>query len=99
MTDPQDRDRKAVRLRITGRVQGVFYRNWMTGEANRRDLSGWVRNLADGSVEALVAGPAAEVDALIRACRQGPPRAAVENVVSTPADDPGPGGFTRADGG
>lgn len=99
MTDPQDQNRKAVHLHITGKVQGVFYRNWMTGEANRHNLDGWVRNLADGSVEALVAGPATLVDALIRDCWEGPPAAEVDDVVTKPAADPGPGGFTRASGG
>lgn len=96
MSDPQTSDRKAVRLRITGTVQGVFYRGWMVDAASRRGLDGWVRNRADGSVEAVVAGPAAEVDALVRACRRGPPAALVEDVRATPADDPGPGGFAQA---
>ena len=70
-------DIKTVRLRIRGRVQGVFYRAWTVGEAQARGLSGWVRNRSDGTVEAVVSGPADKVDDLIAACRSGPPRAAV----------------------
>lgn len=88
--------RKAVRLRITGRVQGVGYRMWMVREAGRRGLDGWVRNRYDGSVEALVAGPADRVEELIALCRQGPDVAWVDDVVVTPAADPGRRGFTEA---
>lgn len=70
-------EHKTVRLRIHGRVQGVFYRAWTVGEAQARGLSGWVRNRSDGTVEAVVSGPADKVDDLIAACRFGPPRAAV----------------------
>lgn len=86
--------REAVRLRIAGRVQGVGYRDWMTAEAQARGLDGWVRNLPDGSVEALVAGPPDAVAAMIDACRQGPRLAAVTSIDTTPADPPTPG-FTR----
>lgn len=68
------------RLRITGRVQGVAYRDWMVRAARTAGIVGWVRNRADGSVEALVAGPADAVDALIASCRHGPPAARVDNV-------------------
>ena len=68
------------RLRITGRVQGVAYRDWMVRAARAAGVVGWVRNRADGSVEALVAGPPGVVDALIASCRLGPPAARVDNV-------------------
>lgn len=89
-------DRRIARLvRITGRVQGVWYRQWTVQEARRRSLDGWVRNRADGSVEALIAGPETEVEALIRLCGKGPPAAAVEQVETVEAEDPGPVGFEQ----
>lgn len=71
---------KTVRLMIHGRVQGVSYRWWTVGEATKRGLDGWVRNRRDGSVEALVCGPVESVDAMIEACRQGPPAARVTDI-------------------
>jgi acylphosphatase len=65
---------------IRGRVQGVGYRAWVEYEATRRDLEGWVRNRRDGSVEALFAGPADIVSAMIASCRRGPSSARVEAV-------------------
>ncbi len=86
--------REAVRLRISGRVQGVGYRDWMTAEAQALGLDGWVRNLRDGSVEATVAGSPDAIAAMIAACRLGPRLAAVTAIDTTPAEDPGYG-FTR----
>ena len=71
---------KTVRLRISGRVQGVSYRYWTVGEATQRGLNGWVRNRRDGSVEALVSGPIGAVDDLIEACRRGPSAARVTDI-------------------
>ncbi|MEM1314293.1 MAG: acylphosphatase [Pseudomonadota bacterium] len=62
--------------RVSGRVQGVGFRWWVQGEAARLGLEGWVRNLADGRVELFARGPAAAVEALLEACREGPPAAA-----------------------
>jgi acylphosphatase len=87
------RQPRAFRLRITGRVQGVAFRAWTEAEARRRGLAGWVRNEPDGSVAALIAGPAAEVEAMLSALRRGPPGARVEEI-ETEAVDPaeaGPG--------
>ncbi|HWV38232.1 MAG TPA: acylphosphatase [Vulgatibacter sp.] len=69
-----------VELRITGRVQGVFYRASCADEARRLGLVGWVRNVADGSVEAVAEGPRAALDALVEWCRRGPPAARVDDV-------------------
>jgi acylphosphatase len=63
---------------IRGRVQGVGYRAFVDHAARSRDLEGWVRNRRDGSVEAVFAGPAEAVTAVIAACRRGPSSARVE---------------------
>ncbi len=84
---------KAVTVRIHGRVQGVWFRSWTSKEASSRGLSGWVRNRADGSVEALFAGPIAAVDGMLAACRRGPPMAAVSGVETAPAAAPADSGF------
>ena len=79
--------RKTVRLKISGRVQGVFYRAWTVGEATKRGLDGWVRNRSDGSVEAVISGPSSKVDELVAACRTGPPRASVSRIDVGEVDD------------
>ena len=79
---------KSVRVVIEGRVQGVFFRGWAVDEARRRDLSGWIRNRMDGTVEALFSGAAEDVDDMIWACRQGPPAAQGGNVSQHPAEPP-----------
>ena len=71
---------KTVRARITGRVQGVFYRAWTQQEATRRGLAGWVRNCRDGTVEAVFSGEDDIVDDMVRACRSGPPMARVDGI-------------------
>lgn len=63
---------------VRGRVQGVGYRAWVADEADARNLEGWVRNCRDGSVEALFAGPADIVAAMIASCRRGPSVARVD---------------------
>lgn len=73
------------RLTITGRVQGVGYRAFVVHAAERHGLEGWVRNRRDGSVEAVIAGPAEDVAKLIVDCRLGPPAARVESVDIEPA--------------
>ncbi|MCW5770534.1 MAG: acylphosphatase [Rhodospirillaceae bacterium] len=76
---------RAVGVRIEGRVQGVGYRAWTVGEARRRGLRGWVRNRADGSVEALFSGAAEAVAEMLSACRIGPPAARVTAVAENAA--------------
>jgi acylphosphatase len=85
---------RSVRLRITGRVQGVGYRAWMTRKASALALRGWVRNRADGSVEALVIGGDDSVSTMIEACREGPFGARVSDIAITEALDDGSPGFT-----
>ncbi len=88
--------RKAVCARITGRVQGVWFRAWTVENAQGLGLSGWVRNRRDGGVEALFAGEAEAVDEMLLLCHDGPPHAKVDAVEPAPADDPGDTGFTMA---
>lgn len=68
------------RLKITGRVQGVFYRESMRRRANQLGVTGWVRNLADGSVEAVVQGDASAVEQMIEWAHHGPESARVDKV-------------------
>ncbi|MCC2110797.1 MAG: acylphosphatase [Hyphomicrobiales bacterium] len=63
---------KSVHVVIRGRVQGVAYRAWTRRNAAALELSGWVRNRADGTVEAVFSGPEATVEEMIAACRRGP---------------------------
>ena len=65
---------------VSGRVQGVWYRQSCSVEARSAGVSGWVRNCADGRVEAVFEGPGEVVDRMVSWCRVGPPRAAVERV-------------------
>lgn len=84
------------RVVVSGHVQGVWYRGWTVQQAQALNLSGWVRNLSDGRVEALFHGPAETVEAMIAACRQGPPAARVREVqTEISADIPGPGFHQR----
>ncbi len=69
-----------VRLVVSGRVQGVWYRASTQAEARRLGLTGWVRNLLDGGVEVEAQGPVARVEALIAWCREGPGLARVLEV-------------------
>lgn len=68
---------KRVRVAVRGRVQGVGFRDFTWRQAQRLGLRGWVRNCADGSVEAHVEGDASAVDALLECLEDGPPLAAV----------------------
>lgn len=73
-------DWETAHIRIHGRVQGVFYRQWTMTEARVRNLSGWVRNRVDGTVEAMFKGDPAAVADMIQACRRGSPRAFVTKI-------------------
>ena len=82
-----------VRVVISGRVQAVWYRGWTVDEAAARGLDGWVRNRRDGTVEAVFQGPPEVVEAMIDACRQGPPAARVERIERFEHEEPVEPGF------
>jgi acylphosphatase len=68
------------RVRVSGRVQGVFFRGWTRDEARQLGVAGWVRNCPDGSVEAHLEGEEAAVDQLIARMRSGPSGAEVDDL-------------------
>jgi acylphosphatase len=80
-------------VRVTGRVQGVFFRASCAEVARGRAVSGWVRNAQDGAVEAAFEGPAAQVEAVVAWCREGPPLARVEEVEVVEEPPTGGAGF------
>ncbi|MFV0280731.1 MAG: acylphosphatase [Rhodoblastus sp.] len=71
---------RAIRIFVSGRVQGVGFRYFVAQEARALGLAGFVRNLRDGRVEAGISGPADSVEALIAACRRGPAGGRVDGV-------------------
>lgn len=84
----------AVTARVTGHVQGVAFRTWARAEALRHGLSGWIRNEPDGSVRALLMGPASSVADMVRRMGRGPGAASVKDVQTERTDpEPGVSGF------
>ena len=83
----------ALHVRVTGLVQGVFFRAWARDEAQALGVSGWIRNCGGGSVEALLEGDAEAVEELIDLLREGPPGAQVEGVAIEEADGEGLSSF------
>jgi acylphosphatase len=71
---------RTIRLCIRGRVQGVGFRDALSREAERLGLTGWVRNRADGDVEAVAQGAPGSLDALLAWARHGPTAARVEHI-------------------
>ncbi|WP_018262837.1 acylphosphatase [Methylobacterium sp. WSM2598] len=84
---------RTVRAAIRGRVQGVGFRAWTRDEATRLGLSGHVRNCPDGSVEALLSGPAEAVERMVAALRRGPAGARVSEVAVEASPETAPSGF------
>lgn len=84
---------RATRFLIEGRVQRVGYRAWCRREALARGLTGYVRNLEDGRVEAVIFGDNETTDAMLTACREGPPGAVVTAVGLDAIDAPAVDGF------
>ncbi len=81
------------RVVVRGEVQGVFFRDGLREEAGRRGIGGWVRNAADGSVEAELEGRPGDVDALVAWCREGSPPARVDDVQVEEHEPTGEDGF------
>lgn len=88
------RDATRRRLRVHGLVQGVFFREMTRRTADSAGASGWVRNLLDGTVEVVVEGPPAAVDAVVDFCRTGPPGARVDRIEVVEEPVEGLVGFT-----
>ena len=84
---------KRVRVRIRGRVQGVFFREEARRRAESLDVAGWIRNLRDGSVEAVFEGDGERVQSMVDWCRRGPRGAAVEGVEATQEEPTAERGF------
>jgi acylphosphatase len=80
---------KALKARVSGRVQGVNFRAWTQIEAQGRGLAGWVRNETDGTVTAHLEGAADDVDAMVTALHKGPPAAVVREVTLADATPQG----------
>lgn len=78
---------KKIRMIIRGRVQGVFFRMETRQAARQIGVNGWVRNRRDGSVEAVIAGEAEKVEAMLAWCRKGPALARVDDVGVYEIDD------------
>ncbi|WP_421723564.1 acylphosphatase [Bauldia sp.] len=86
-------ERRTIRIIVHGRVQGVGYRAWLAKRAARFGLNGWVRNRSDGTVEAVLSGPAPDVDNAIAASRQGPRAADVSRIETDTYDEVVTDGF------
>ena len=76
----ENKDHERAHVYVSGEAQGVLFRDSTREKAQQRGLSGWVKNLPDGRVEALFEGPSQKVREMVGWCEQGPPHAAVENV-------------------
>ena len=83
----------SVQVLVSGRVQGVGYRYAAAEQAHGLELGGWVRNLDDGRVEALLSGNEPQVRAMLDWMKQGPPMARVDDVAVVPATEQGPRPF------
>ena len=90
-----ERLRGAVHLTITGRVQGVLFREWTMVAARDLGLAGWVRNRSDGTVEATFEGEERALERMTELARTGPPLAKVFSVTSKAIRPEGLTGFER----
>jgi acylphosphatase len=79
-SEPPEDDGVRARVRIRGRVQGVFFRAELRDRARSLEVAGWVRNAPDGTVDAVLEGRRDAVETLLRWCERGPSGARVEGV-------------------
>ncbi len=86
-------DRVRRRVRIAGRVQGVWFRESCRDRALAAGVTGWIRNLDDGRVEGVLEGPPSAVEEVVAWCRRGPPRARVDGVDVVDEEPVGEPGF------
>ena len=84
---------KRVHVRVHGHVQGVFFRDTVSSEAEERGVVGWVRNAPDESVEAVFEGEPEAVEAMVELCGRGPRAARVERLESDEEEPEGLSGF------
>jgi acylphosphatase len=84
----------ARKVRVFGRVQGVFFRQWAVNQARAFGVSGWIRNCPDGTVEAYVAGDEEAVARMIAVMHNGPSQARVEDVTVEVVDPEELSGFS-----
>ena len=82
-----------VRVRVRGRVQGVFFRAEAQARAESLGVAGWIRNADDGSVEAVFEGDDEQVESMVEWCRRGPAGARVEEVEAVGEEPAGETGF------
>ena len=85
---------KRAHVRISGRVQGVFFRADAADRARSRGVAGWIRNVPDGAVEAVFEGPDEAVDAMVSWCGRGPRGARVDDVQVEWEEPRGESGFS-----
>ncbi|MFC6953051.1 acylphosphatase [Halorubellus litoreus] len=86
-------DRTRAHVFVSGRVQGVFFRDTTRQTAQTEGVDGWVRNLDDGRVEAVFEGPEDAVEAMLSFCHDGSPAARVDDVDVEYGDPEGVDGF------
>ncbi len=73
-------DKQRVRIFVTGKVQGVFFRQALKGIAKKNNVFGWVKNLNDGKVETILEGEDVDVSSIVEWCHAGPANARVEDI-------------------
>ena len=79
---------QCIKAIVRGKVQGVFFRAYTEEEARRQGLVGWVRNLTNGDVEAMICGPAGNIESMIKWLYTGSPMANVREVNVTGVESP-----------